>query len=136
MQCFNMCCVYALLFKGLIDLFLAGDVGGRVAGCEQSVLRCDEGRGRCPAESPTTSGREVRKKNTAQQQTLCIHFLYNFCAVLCFRKNRLKKDGEDLIQKLQVEIDKVCKAVNELDKTQGGLEVRPKRLVRHYATKL
>lgn len=67
MQCLNMCCVYALLFKGLIDLFLAGDVGGRVAGCEQSVLRCDEGRGGCPAESPTTSGREVRKKNTAQQ---------------------------------------------------------------------
>lgn len=66
MQCLNMCCGDAVLFKGLIDSFLAGEFGGRVAGCESSVLGCDESRGGCSAESPATSGREVRNENTIQ----------------------------------------------------------------------
>lgn len=65
-----MCCKDAVLFKGLTDSFLAGEFGGRVAGSESGLLGRGESRGRRSAESPTTSGREVSKENTIQQQTL------------------------------------------------------------------
>lgn len=76
-------------------------------------------------------GQERETPSNYKLKELLSFGAYKVFALCCFRKNRLKKEEKELIQKLRVEIEEIHKTVNELCTTEGVSEVRLKCLVRH-----
>lgn len=124
MQRLKMCCGPCSVVEGLDD-FCQVNLDAEWQEVNQvfsDVMRVvEEARQKALRPLEDRSARKTSSNNKLRG------YLQNLStALFFFRKNRVKKEEEALIQKLQVEIDKIRKIANELDKSQGGLEVRPK----------
>lgn len=92
-----------------------------MAGDQQRVRRGDESCGGRLEESASTSGGEVGHVEPSIQRINCMQsygtegFIIITC-VLFFRRDRVKREAQDLIQGLQKEVDKLKKTIDELDK--------------------
>lgn len=110
-----------------------------MAGGEPSLLRRGESGGGCSADGPTPPGGQVRQGNKKTSSVTAAAFAsaaHKTLPLRCFRKNRVKKEGEELVQKLKAEMDKIRQMANELDQTGRGLEVRPQRSAAQRAREL